>query len=61
MKLSHAAVPLSVIIGSVSINGAMELVEIPNNKQIPMTKIPNNKPVPMNTKGSLGSLGSKAL
>jgi hypothetical protein len=32
MKLSHATVALSVIKGSVSIHGAVELVEIPNNK-----------------------------
>ena len=29
----------------VPIHGAVGLVEIPNNKQIPMPKIPNNKPV----------------
>jgi hypothetical protein len=28
----------------VSIQGVVELVEISNNKQIPMTKIPNYKP-----------------
>ena len=47
MKLSHATVALSLIKGSVSIHGAVELVEIPNNK-----------PVPVNTLGSLGSAGS---